>query len=92
MRTRIEIQKEIDKLKAELDRLLEVGDLVCVQPTIEWRKILGSSYVAVVRIDHICHDGITGEKIEIEEDHSRVEGLSYASYTFDRNVFTKITI
>lgn len=91
MRTKIEIQKEIDKLKEELDRLLEVGDLVCVQPTREWRKILGFSYVAIVRIDHIGHDGISGEKIEIEKDID-FGGKSYGAYTFDKNVFTKITI
>lgn len=91
MRTKIEIQKEIDKLKEELAQVIEVGDLVYVQPTREWRKLLRSSYVAIVRIDHISHNEISGEKIEIEEDIDFC-GVSYASYTFDKNVFTKITI
>lgn len=98
MRTKIEIQKEIDKLEEELAQVIEVGDLVCVQPTREWRKTLGSSYVAIVRIDHISHDQISGEKIEIEEDVFLLSllqdsgGVSYGSYSFDKNVFTKITI
>jgi hypothetical protein len=97
MRTKIEIQKEIDKLKEELAQVLEVGDLVCVQPTREWRKTLGESYlgfsyVAIVRIDHISHNSISGEKIEIREDVDITGGKSYGSYTFDKNVFTKITI
>jgi hypothetical protein len=92
MRTKIEIQKEIDKLKAELAQVIEVGDLVCIQPTREWRKILGFSYVSIVRIDYIGHNEIYGEKIQIREDVDITGGVGYASYAFDKNVFTKITI
>lgn len=92
MRTKIEIQKEIDKLKAELAQVIEVGDLVCVQPTREWRKILGFSYVSIVRVDNVGPNEVSGDAIDIREDVDLTGGKSYGSYTFDKNVFTKITI
>lgn len=99
MRTKEEIEQqialheeEVAILKEELKKQIEVGDLVCVQPTREWREILGYSYVAIIRIDHVDHDEISGEKIEIEEDLDLTGSNNYGSYTFDKNVFIKITI
>lgn len=89
MRTKIEIQKEIDKLKKELGQIIDEGDLVYVKPTKEWKKTLGYSYAAILRVNHVTSSGISGTAIYIND----TTGLKLeTSYTFDKNVFIKITI
>jgi len=89
MQTKEEIERQIAFLEKELKDLqrdlnsydIKEGDLVLVVAKKEW-----SSYVHVVRVDSVSSMTMGGRTLDSS-------GYTYpASYSFDKNVFIKITI
>jgi hypothetical protein len=89
MRTKEEIERQIAYLEKELKDLqrdletydIKEGDLVMVVAKKEW-----ANYVEVVRVDSVSSMTMGGRSLDSS-------GYTCpASYSFDRNVFIKITI
>jgi hypothetical protein len=89
MQTKEEIERQITFLEKELKDLqrdlnsydIKEGDLVLVVAKKEW-----SNYVHVVRVDSVSSMTMGGRTLDSS-------GYTYpASYSFDKNVFIKITI
>jgi chromosome condensin MukBEF ATPase and DNA-binding subunit MukB len=89
MQTKEEIERQITLLEKEIKDLerdlksydIKEGDLVMVVAKKEW-----SNYVHVVRVDSVSSKRMGGRSLDSS-------GYTYpASYSFDKNVFIKITI
>jgi len=89
MQTKEEIERQIAFLEKELKDLqkdlnsydIKEGDLVLVVAKKEW-----ANYIHVVRVDSVSSMTMGGRTLDSS-------GYTYpASYSFDKNVFIKITI
>jgi hypothetical protein len=89
MQTKEEIERQITLLEKEIKDLerdlksydIKEGDLVMVVAKKEW-----SNYVHVVRVDSVSSMTMGGKALE------PAGYVCNASYSFDKNVFIKITI